>query len=169
VATQAQIQGLREFARWGFTLERLDDLLVELHHQGEFVARFSQAEATEQNLQAECARHLVIKHGWDGCLWSRSNEGEGTESLIGAWRSQSGLRRTTMGSVTELQNDIRRNGHIATLRRARKEHHCSICGFPIEPGQEYYEVVAGGGGLGWLKFPDRCHVGCLNQYLERGR
>jgi len=74
-----------------------------------------------------------------------------------------------MGSVTELQNDIRRNGHIATLRRARKEHHCSICGFPIEPGQEYYEVVAGGGGLGWLKFPDRCHAGCLNQYLERGR
>ena len=78
MATQAQIQGLREFARWGFTLERLDDLIVELHHQGELVARFSQAEATEQNLQAECARHLVIKHGWDGCLWSRSNEGEGT-------------------------------------------------------------------------------------------
>jgi len=150
-------------------LGRPDDLLVELHHQGEFVARFSQAEATEQSLQAECARHLVIKHGWDGCLWSRSNKGEGTESLIGAWRSQNGLRRTTMGSVTELQNDIRRNGYIATLRRARKDHHCSICGFLIEPGQEYYEVVAGGGGLGWLKFPDRCHVGCLNQYLERGR
>lgn len=78
MATQAQIQGLREFARWEFTLERPEDLIVELHHQDELVARFSQAGATEQSLQAECARHLVIKHGWDGCLWSRSNEGEGT-------------------------------------------------------------------------------------------
>ena len=74
-----------------------------------------------------------------------------------------------MGSVTELQDVIRRNGYIATLRWARKEHHCSVCAFPIEPGQHYYEVVAGGGGLGWLKFPDRCHAGCLSQYLERGR
>ncbi len=78
MATQSQIQGPREFARWEFTLERLDDLIVELHHQDELVARFSQAGATEQSLQAECARHLVIKHGWDGCLWSRGNEGEGT-------------------------------------------------------------------------------------------
>ena len=78
MTTQAKVRALGEFARWKFTLERLDDLLVELHHQGELVARFSQAEATEQSLQAECARHLVIKHGWDGCLWSRSNEGEGT-------------------------------------------------------------------------------------------
>ena len=78
MATQAQIQGLREFARWEFTLERPEDLIVELHHQGELVARFSQAEATEQSLQAECARHLVIRHDWDSCLWSRGNEGEGT-------------------------------------------------------------------------------------------
>ena len=77
MTTQAKIQGLREFARWEFTLER-PDLIVELHHQGDLVARFSQAEANEQSLQAECARHLVIKHGWDGCLWSRGNEGEGT-------------------------------------------------------------------------------------------
>jgi len=169
LTTRMQIQGLDEFARWGFTLEHPDEHIVDLHHQGELIARFSQAEATEQSLQAACARHLVIKHGWDGCMWSKSNEGEGTESLIGSWRSQNGLRRAPMGSVTELQNDIRRNGYIATLRRVRKEHRCSICGFLIEPGQEYYEVVAGGGGLGWLKFPDRCHVGCLNQYLERGR
>ena len=78
MTTQAQIQGLREFARWEFTLERPDGHIVELHHQGELVARFSQAEAAEQSLQAECAKHLVIKHGWDGCLWSRGNEGEGT-------------------------------------------------------------------------------------------
>ena len=78
MTTQAKVRALGEFARWKFTLEHLDDLIVELHHQGELVARFSQAEATEQSLQAECARHLVIKHGWDGCLWSRSNEGKGT-------------------------------------------------------------------------------------------
>ncbi|MFC1982987.1 hypothetical protein ACFLV5_04325 [Chloroflexota bacterium] len=78
MTTQSQIQEPREFARWGFLMERPEDLVVELHHQGELVARFSQAEATEQRLQAECARHLAIKHGWDDCLWSRSNEGEGT-------------------------------------------------------------------------------------------
>ena len=76
--TQAQIQGLREFAQWEFTLESPGDHIVELHHRGELVARFIQAGATEQSLQAECARHMVIKHGWDGCLWSRGNEGEGT-------------------------------------------------------------------------------------------
>jgi len=64
---------------------------------------------------------------------------------------------------------IRRNGYVATLRWARKGHKCSFCRYSIEPGQHYYEVVAGGGGLGWLKFPDRCHAGCLNQYLERKR
>ena len=80
MTTRMQIQGLDEFDRWEFTLERPDEHIVELHHQGELVARFSQAEATEQSLQAACTRHLVMKHGWDGCLWSRSNEGEGTES-----------------------------------------------------------------------------------------
>jgi len=78
MTTKAKVRALGEFARWKFTLEHPDDHIVELRHQGELVARFSQAEATEQSLQAACARHLVIKHGWDGCLWSRSNEGEGT-------------------------------------------------------------------------------------------
>ena len=73
-----------------------------------------------------------------------------------------------MEAATKLKV-IRRNGYIATLRHARKGHKCSVCSYSIEPSQHYYEVVAGGGGLGWLKFPDRCHVGCLNQYLERGR
>ncbi|MBA7644068.1 hypothetical protein ES703_51805 [subsurface metagenome] len=66
MTTQAQTQGLGEFARWGFTLEHPDDHVVELQHQGELVARFSQTGATEQSLQAECAAHLVEKHGWDG-------------------------------------------------------------------------------------------------------
>ncbi len=69
MTTQAKIQGLGEFVRWGFTLEHPDDHIVELRHQGEFVARFSQTGATEESLQAECSKHLVMKHGWDGCFW----------------------------------------------------------------------------------------------------
>ena len=68
MATQAQAQGLDEFARWGFTLEPHGDHVVLLLHQGELVARFSQTGATDQSLQAECARHLVTEHGWDGRL-----------------------------------------------------------------------------------------------------
>lgn len=68
MTTQAQVQGLGEYARFGFTLEHCDDHVVELRHEGEFVARFSQLGATEESLQAECARHLANKHGRDGCL-----------------------------------------------------------------------------------------------------
>jgi len=71
MTTEAQVQILSEFARLGFTLEHDGCIAVFLLHDGELIARFSQLAATEQSLQAECARHLVIEHGWDGCLWSR--------------------------------------------------------------------------------------------------
>ncbi len=71
MTTETQIQGLGEFSRWGFTLEHPNDHVVELHHEGKFVAWFSQTGATEESIQAECARHLVMKHGWDGALWER--------------------------------------------------------------------------------------------------
>ncbi|GAJ11486.1 unnamed protein product [marine sediment metagenome] len=58
MTTKAQVQGLGEFADWGFTLERPDHHIIELHHQGELVARFSQAGATPESLQRACARHL---------------------------------------------------------------------------------------------------------------
>jgi len=63
--------------------------------------------------------------------------------------------------------EIRRNGYIATLRKARTGKKCASCGFPIEPGQEYYEIIVGGGGLGWLKFPDKCHPHCIESYFRR--
>jgi len=71
MTTQAQIQGLGEFANRDFTLEHQGDHVLFLMHEGEQIARFSQLGATEESLQAECARHLVMKHGWDGCLWTR--------------------------------------------------------------------------------------------------
>lgn len=71
MTTQAQIQGLGQFASWGFTLEHPDDHILLLLHESELVARFSQTGATKESLQAECALHLAKCHGWNGCLWSR--------------------------------------------------------------------------------------------------
>jgi len=71
MATEAQVQGLGLFAQWGFTLEHPDDHIVELRHQGELIARFSQTGATEKSIQRECALHLTKCHGWEGRLWSR--------------------------------------------------------------------------------------------------
>ena len=75
MTTQAQIQGLGEFARWGFTLYHPDDHVVALLHEGRSIALFNQTGATEKSIQAECARHLVMKHGLDGCQSSRKEEG----------------------------------------------------------------------------------------------
>jgi len=82
MVSQAQIQGLGEFfARRGFTLEHDGAMAVFLLHEGELVARFSQTGVTPDSLQSECARHLVIKHGWDGCLWQRKRVLGGPQRL----------------------------------------------------------------------------------------
>ena len=52
-----------------FRVVEVGDHIVGLYHQGEFVARFSQTGATSESIQAECARHLNVEHGWDGVLW----------------------------------------------------------------------------------------------------
>ena len=57
-------------------------------------------------------------------------------------------------------------GYIADLRVAKKYHQCEVCRKLIEMGTQYYTVVKGGGGLGWLKHPDRVHIDCLNDYLK---
>ena len=66
--TEAQAGGLGQFVYWGFTLEHDGAMALFLLHEGEFVARFMQTGATEQSLKEECAKHLVMKHHWDGCL-----------------------------------------------------------------------------------------------------
>ena len=74
MTAEPQIQGLGEFARWGFTLEHDGAMAVILLHEGQLVGRFSQTGATETSLQNECEEHLVMKHGWDGCLWRQGEK-----------------------------------------------------------------------------------------------
>lgn len=71
---EAQTRGLGPYTERGFSLQHNGDTVLFLLHEGELVARFSQTGATEKSLQAECAKHLVIKHGWDGCLWSKKED-----------------------------------------------------------------------------------------------
>lgn len=61
-------------------------------------------------------------------------------------------------------DELREAGKVLTLRKARKEHQCSVCPEPIRSGERYYEIVEGGSGLGRLKFPDRVHLLCINKY-----
>jgi len=74
MTTEVQQQELGRFVDFGFTLEHPDDHAVALLHDERSIAFFSRTEATEESLQAECARHLVIKHGWNGCLWSEKQK-----------------------------------------------------------------------------------------------
>jgi hypothetical protein len=53
-------------------------------------------------------------------------------------------------------------------RKARKQHTCTGCGFPILSGQRYLALSVGS-GLGAHKFPDHVHQGgdCLRTVLRR--
>lgn len=62
---------------------------------------------------------------------------------------------------------VRREGRIATLTKARKYHHCAECQGCIPPRSYYYSVVFGGSGLGGIKFPERCHIDCLEKYFAK--
>ena len=62
MVTQAQIRGLGEFADREFTLEHPDDHVLLLMHEGEQIAVFSKAGATQESLQRECAKHLAEKY-----------------------------------------------------------------------------------------------------------
>lgn len=57
------------YAERGFDLSEPDDHFLVLSHQGAEVVRFLQSGATQESIQAECARHLALRHGWDGCLY----------------------------------------------------------------------------------------------------
>lgn len=63
--------------------------------------------------------------------------------------------------------DILANGRIATLKKARREHICHECEWPIRAGENYYHVTFVRSGLG-LKFPKRVHECCIDAHLESG-
>jgi len=65
---------LSEFSQRNFTLNNVDDHIVELLHDGEVIASFSQSGATQYALQAECALHLVRKHNWDGVIYTEKGK-----------------------------------------------------------------------------------------------
>jgi len=69
LTTEVQREALGNFADLGFTVEHDGDETIRLIHDGVTVNHFSQLGATAESLQAECARHLVMKHHWDGALW----------------------------------------------------------------------------------------------------
>ena len=74
MVTQAQAEGLGQFANWGFTLEHVGDDELLLLHEGQLAGKFSQTGATEESIQKECALHLAKSHGWEGALWSRGGD-----------------------------------------------------------------------------------------------
>lgn len=68
MTTQAQTQGLGDFADRSFTLEHDGAIAVFLLHEGELIGRFYQTGASEKSLQKECALHLMKCHAWSGCF-----------------------------------------------------------------------------------------------------
>ena len=67
----------------------------------------------------------------------------------------------------EMLERIVSNGRIAELRKARKCFKCAECEQPIEPREYYYSITLAGSGLGSIKFPDRVHMGCVMNFLNR--
>jgi len=67
----------------------------------------------------------------------------------------------------EMLERIVSNGRIAELHKARKCFKCAECEQPIEPREYYYSITWAGSGLGSINFPDRAHMGCVMNFLNR--
>lgn len=76
---------------------------------------------------------------------------------------------TEVKAGLKVLKELRTNGKIATLVKARKGYKCDECGLPIEKGEQHYCIYIGGGGLGSLKFPDRIHIDCIDSHLNLRR
>lgn len=57
------------------------------------------------------------------------------------------------------------NKKVLQRRRARKPFSCHQCRQQINPGEDYYSITYGGGGLGDQKYPDRIHLKCIDAYF----
>jgi len=67
----------------------------------------------------------------------------------------------------DMPKEIRRNGLIATLTKARKEFICRQSGLLINKDEFYYVVISGGSGLAGIKHPDRVKAGFINAHLNK--
>lgn len=65
-----------------------------------------------------------------------------------------------------LRGDHVLNGYRAEIVTARKAHRCDFCPSPIVPGEQYYSIILGGGGLASIKFPHRAHLDCIEEREE---
>ena len=72
MTTELQRDILGSFAELGFRVEVEGDETIRLTHEGVVLNQFPPVGETRLVLQAECARHLVLWHGWDGALWQRA-------------------------------------------------------------------------------------------------
>ncbi len=68
--------------------------------------------------------------------------------------------------MVKLTLTVRRKSKIATLTKARKHHQCAVCQGHIIPGNQYYAITTGGAGLGSIKFPERVHPECFDEYFN---
>ena len=73
----------------------------------------------------------------------------------------------TVKAAHKALKELRVNGRICELTRAKKSFKCSWSGLDIVPGEEYYAVAIAGAGLGSIKFPDRVKVDYIDEYLNR--
>lgn len=68
----------------------------------------------------------------------------------------------------KVMKELRVAGKIITMVKGRKAHECCVCRRTIEAGERHCVIILGGGGLGWIKFPDRCHLDCIDNYFGGG-
>ncbi|MCJ7743102.1 MAG: hypothetical protein MUO99_00875 [Dehalococcoidales bacterium] len=67
----------------------------------------------------------------------------------------------------KVMKELRVAGKILTMVKGRKRHKCCVCPMPIEAGETHCAIIQGGGGLGWIKYPDRIHLDCIDNYFGK--
>lgn len=60
-----------------------------------------------------------------------------------------------------------RNGKIATLKKARKNHTCCVCHSKIGVDDHYWHIIYAGSGVRSMVYPERVCVNCLEVKMGR--
>jgi len=72
-----------------------------------------------------------------------------------------------MTTEVKLAVVIKGEGKIARLTKSRKYHRCGVCQDYIYKGLYYWAITTAGRVLGGIKFPEKVHPRCLNDYFEK--